>query len=45
MRYPYEVVFQSTQGTFKSLCETWSEVERSLVTYGVDKLLEIRENH
>jgi len=46
MRYPYEVLFLiDNNRQFKAVCETWTEVENSIVTYGADNLLAIQENH
>ena len=45
MRYPYEVMFSCSRGVFKTLCETWEEVNRDVNTYGIDNLLSIQENH
>lgn len=46
MRYPYEVLFLiDGNNQFKAVCETWSEVEDSIITYGADNLIAIQENH
>jgi hypothetical protein len=45
MRYPFEVMFSTTTGTFKAFCESWAEVVSSVNTHGGENLLFIQENH